>query len=101
MRTLVFQAERADKELFTCLADVKKVFDSISRHQMWPVLADLGLTGPLLQCLQSMYAHDRASVLTLDGCTASFPCTTGVKQGCPAALSFLNCILMRNAPAVC
>ena len=32
-----------------------------------------------------MYAHDSACVLTQDGCTDFFPCTTGVKQGCPAS----------------
>ena len=49
------------------------------------MLAGIGVVGPLLQCLQSMYAQDSAWVLTQDGCTEFFPCTAGVKQGCPAS----------------
>ena len=93
LRTLVSQAKRAEKKLFTCFVDLRKAFDSIPRHQTWQVLAGLELTGPLLQCLQSMYAHDSACVLTRDGCTDFFPCTTGVKQGCPASPLFFGLYL--------
>ena len=54
-------------------------------QKLWQVLAGLGLTGPLLQCLQSMYAQDSACMLTQDGCPEFFPGTAGVKQGCPAS----------------
>ncbi|BDA41140.1 Glyoxalase 3 at C-terminar half [Coccomyxa sp. Obi] len=37
----------------------------------------------MLHCLQSMYAADSARVFTTAGLTDTFPCTMGVKQGCP------------------
>ena len=85
LRALITQAKRSKSKLFCCFVDFKKAFDSIPRERMWQVLAGLGLEGPLLQCLQSMYAQDSACVLTRDGCTEYFPCTAGVKQGCPAS----------------
>ena len=85
LHALITQAKRSKSKLFCCFVDIKKALDSIPREHMWQVLAGLGLEGPLLQCLQSMYAQDSACVLTRDGCTEYFPCTAGVKQGCPAS----------------
>ena len=85
LRTLISQAKHCKRKLFCCFVDFKKAFDSVPRDRLWQVLVGLGLAGPLLQCLQSMYAQDSACVLTQDGCTEFFPCTAGVKQGCPAS----------------
>ena len=85
LHALITQAKRSKSKLFCCFVDFKKAFDSIPRERMWQILAGLGLEGPLLQCLQSMYAQDSACVLTQDGCTEYFPCTAGVKQGSPAS----------------
>ena len=41
--------------------------------------------GKVLTSLQSMYAADKACVLTHDGPTGLFDCSIGVKQGCPAS----------------
>ena len=85
LRALVTQAKQRKRKLFCCFVDFKKAFDSIPREQLWQVLAEIGVVGPLLQCLQSMYAQDSACVLTQDGCTEFFPCTADFKQGCPAS----------------
>ena len=85
LRALITQAKRSKSKFFCCFVDFRKAFDSIPRERMWQVLAGLGPEGPLLQCLQSMYARDSACVLIQDGCTEYFPCTAGIKQGCPAS----------------
>ena len=85
LRALVTQAKHRIRKLSCCFVDFKQAFDSIPRDRRWQVLAGLGLAGPLLQCLHSMYAQDSACVLTQDGCTEFFPCTAGVQQGCPAS----------------
>ena len=85
LRALVTQAMQRRRKLFCCFVDFKKAFDSIPRERLWQVLARLAPAGPLLQCLQSIYAHDSACVSTQDGCTEFFPCTAGVKKGCPAS----------------
>ena len=49
------------------------------------MLAERGLSGATITALKSMYAKDKACVLTQDGVTELFRCTIGVKQGCPAS----------------
>ena len=36
-----------------------------------------------MACIQSIYEQDEASVPTQAGLAEAFPCTAGVKQGCP------------------
>ena len=43
------------------------------------------MKGKVLSSLQTMYAGDKACVLTRDGPTDLFDCSIGVKQGCPAS----------------
>ena len=85
MRTLIAAARKSHDKLYCCFIDFKKAFDSVPRQKLWEVLAARGITGPILQCLRSMYAQDKASVATPEGLTEPFPCTIGVKQGCPAS----------------
>ena len=85
LRMLISQAQHRKRKLLCCFVDFNKAFNSIPRDRLWQVPAGLGLAGPLSQCLQSMCAHDSACMLTQDGCTEFFPCTAGVKQGCPAS----------------
>ena len=49
--------------------------------------------GKVLTSLQSMYAADKACVLTRDGPTGLFDCSIGVKQGCPASPLLFNLYL--------
>ena len=85
MRTLIANARRSRKKLYCCFVDFKKAFDSVPRDSLWQVLADMGVTGDILECLKSIYDKDEACVLTGEGLTDSFRCTIGVKQGCPAS----------------
>ena len=85
MRTLIQNAKKSRKKLYCCFVDFKKAFDSVPRTRLWEVLSDIGISGEILSCLQSIYAQDEAVVLTPAGLTNSFRCTTGVKQGCPAS----------------
>ena len=73
------------RKLHCCFVDFRTAFDSISRERMWQVLHDRGLVGQVISALKSAYESNRACVLTQEGLTDSFPCTIGVKQGCPAS----------------
>ena len=85
LSTLIANARKSKRKLYSCFVDFKKAFDTVPRQQLWQVLASKGITGDILACLQSMYDKDEACVLTGEGLTDSFRCTTGVKQGCPAS----------------
>ena len=65
--------------------DFKKAFDLVPRDTLWKVLLARGMGGKVLSSLQSLYAADKACVLTKDGPSALFDCNIGVKQGCPAS----------------
>ena len=71
--------------LMSSIVDFKKAFDLVPRHTLWQVLEKRGMKGRVLTSLQTMYAADQACVLTSSGPTAAFPCSIGVKQGCPAS----------------
>ena len=85
IQTLTQQAKNAKRKLYTCFVDFKKAFDLVPRPTLWRVLEDRGMGGKILTSLRSMYAADKACVLTKDGPTELFECGIGVKQGCPAS----------------
>ncbi len=64
--------------------DFRKAFDIVPRDLLWQVLAEMGIVGHFMQCLQSMYNHDNVRVMhPTEGLSARFSCGIGVKQGCP------------------
>ncbi len=85
IQTLTQQAKNSKRKLYTCFVDFKKAFDLVPRPTLWKVLEDRGMGGKILTSLRSMYAADKACVLTKDGPTELFECGIGVKQGCPAS----------------
>ena len=72
-------------QLGHCFVDLKKAFDLVPHHTLWSTLQQRGMGGKVLTSLQSLYAADKACVLTRDGPTGLFDCSIGVKQGCPAS----------------
>ena len=65
--------------------DLKKAFDLVPYNTLWSTLQHQGMGGKVLTSLQSMYAADKACVLTRDGPTGLFDCSIGLKQCCPAS----------------
>jgi len=56
----------------------------VPREKLWRVLEGIGVGGRFLACLRSMYSQDQACVShPTEGLSSTFPCTIGVKQGCP------------------
>ena len=85
IQTLVRQAKQTKRKLYCCFVDFKKAFDLVPRQTLWSILEQRGMKGKVLSSLQTMYAADKACVLTRDGPTDLFDCSIGVKQGCPAS----------------
>ena len=46
------------------------------------MLETVGIRGPILDCIKSLYSQDSAAVRTQDGISDIFDCLMGVKQGC-------------------
>ncbi len=64
IQTLTQQAKNSKRKLYTCFVDFKKAFDLVPRPTLWKVLEDRGMGGKILTSLRSMYAADKACVLT-------------------------------------
>jgi len=75
LRTLIEQSKAKKKPLYCCFVDFKKTFDTMPREVLWQVLADLGVKGRFLRCLQAMYAKDTIRINhPSEGVTSSFKC---------------------------
>jgi hypothetical protein len=75
LRTLIEQSKAKKKPLYCCFVDFKKAFNIMSCEVLWQMLADLGVEGRFLQCLQSMYAKDTVHINhPSKGVTFSFRC---------------------------
>ena len=85
IQTLVQQARKSKRKLYCCFVDFRKAFDLVPRQTLWNILEQRGMAGKVLSSLKTMYAADKACVLTRDGPTDLFNCSIGVKQGCPAS----------------
>ena len=61
-------------KLFSCLVDFNKAFDTVPCAVLWQVLEHIGIHGPVLDCIKSLYAHDSAAVPSYEGISAIFEC---------------------------
>jgi Reverse transcriptase (RNA-dependent DNA polymerase)/Endonuclease/Exonuclease/phosphatase family len=96
LRTLIEKASKAGKKhLHVCFVDFQKAFDTVPRDLLWRRLAEIGVNGTMLKALISMYKEVSACVKTPSGVTDFFPCTLGVKQGCPLSPSLFGLYIDR------
>ena len=54
------------------------------------MLETVGIRGPILDCIKSLYSHDSAAVRTQEGISDIFDCLIGVKQGCPLSATLFG-----------
>ena len=83
LKSLIDKQKQTHGKLYCCFADFKDASDTVPRGLLWQVLETVGICGPLLDCIQSLYLHDSAAVRKQEGISDIFDCLMGVKQGCP------------------
>eukprot|EP00663_Eupelagonemidae_sp_cell21sb_P008185 gene8185-531_t len=76
--------------LHSVFADVGKAFDNASRDGIWIVLRRNGVPPRLLAALRSLHDGMEARVRLNGRMSESFPCLTGVRQGCCVAPVLYN-----------
>ena len=54
------------------------------------MLVTVGIRGPILDCIKSLYSHDIAAVRNQEGISDIFDCLMGVKQGCPLSATLFG-----------
>ena len=55
MLAIVQKQLSLNRKLYVAFIDFEKVFDSISRKLLWPILQKQAIRGKLFRCVKSMY----------------------------------------------
>jgi len=76
-----------------CFIDFAAAFDSVHRASMWNVLRKCGVPTLITDIITSMYSGANSCVRTKNGCSAPFPISTGVRQGCVLSPLLFNLVL--------
>ena len=50
----------------------------------------IGIRGPILDCIKSLYSHDSAAVRNQEGILDIFDCLMEIKQGCPLSATLFR-----------
>ena len=94
LKSLIDKQEQTHGKLYCCFVDFKKAFDTVPRGLLWQVLETVGICGPILECIKSLYSHDSAAVRTQETRISDiFGCLMGVKQGCPLSATLFGLFL--------
>uniref|UniRef100_A0A670HXI2 Reverse transcriptase domain-containing protein n=1 Tax=Podarcis muralis TaxID=64176 RepID=A0A670HXI2_PODMU len=63
--------------------DAEKAFDNVSWHFLIKCMEKVGIRGPFLEGIKSIYSGQRAKLIINNYLTKSFMITKGTRQGCP------------------
>ena len=64
-----------------------KAFDTVNRNLLWFKLMSNGISGRILDAIQSLYENVQCTVKVNDTFSPWFPVTHGIKQGCTCKIS--------------
>ena len=69
-------------QTFSTFVDFSKAYDRVNRSLLWEKLHSLGIRGPMLRALKSLYRSVQCSVRVNGIDSERFNVTTGLRQGC-------------------
>ena len=90
----------SEKNIYFCVIDYTKHFDSVDHNKLWKILKEMGLPDHLSCLLRNLYSGQEATVRTGHGTTDWFQIGKGVRQGCILSSCLFNLYakyIMRNA----
>ena len=85
---------KASGKLYCCFVDFKKAFGTVPHGLLWQMLERVGIRGPILDCIKSLYGHDSAAVRNSEGISEIFDCLMGVNKAAHSAQLYLACLWM-------
>ena len=71
----------SNKHLFCAFIDFSKAFDYVVRENLWLKLIKIGIRGPILNIIKSIYNNIKSRVKYMNSLSDSFECQLGVRQG--------------------
>ena len=78
----------------------KKTFDKIQHPFLLKTLESIGIEGPFLKIINSIYLKPSASIIWNGDKLETFPIRSGVTQGCPLSSLLFNIVLETLAVAI-
>ena len=69
------------EHLYCCFVDFTKAFDYVERDILWYKLIKIGVRGPMLDIIKSMYNTVKSKVKNNNTTSEAFSCYIGVRQG--------------------
>ena len=93
LQHLVDRAAHKRQPLFCCFLDLKGAYDRVPRELLWPVLERLGVHGPLLAAIRSLYSNAEYAVRAGNRRGPGVQSECGVKQGCPLSPTLFGLLL--------
>ena len=73
--------------------DAEKAFDKIQHPFLLKTLENIGIEGPLLKIINSIYLKPSTRIICNGDKLEAFPIRSGVKQGCPLSSLLFNVVL--------
>ena len=91
LRSLMEDARRNHKSLYSVWFDLKNAFGSIPHDLLWFSMRQVGVPGEIIDVVRDIYQGSSFRVLSGDNnMTDSIPQVRGVKQGCPLSPLIFN-----------
>ena len=90
LRTIIKKYTTKNNILFSCFVDFSKAFDSMWRRALIEKLRKIGINGPFLQVIESIYNTTTNSLIYNDSLTPKFISNIGVKQGDTLSIILFN-----------
>ena len=69
------------EHLYCCFVDFTKAFDYVERDILWYKLIKIGVRGPMLDIIKSMYNTVKSKLKNNNTTSEAFSCNIGVRQG--------------------
>ena len=96
---IIEKAREFQKNIYFCLIDYAKTFNSVDHNNLWKILKEMGIPDHLTWLLRNLYAGQEAAVRTGHEKTDWFQIGKGVYQGCilsPCLFNLYVEYIMRN-----
>ena len=81
--------------MFVAFIDFAKAFDTVQHEYLWDKLHFLRISLKMSTIIQSMYSNATSFVSANGDISNTFPCRTGVRQGCPLS-PLLFCLFVND-----
>ena len=80
--TIINNRKLSRQSTYVSFIDFHKAFDTVNRNLLWFKLMSIGISGKILDAIQSLYERVQCTVKVNDLFSPWFPVTHGVKQEC-------------------